>query len=254
MSYYHHPDVGGLKVIADNWWRERRLIPYQSFRTNTPHDARALARLVSTSCWAVQDPYSETVRRFCKGYRKAQALDLRRMRDSEIEKVLGFLFGDIDDLFFFSMLNSKPDGLHHLTSFEVTDKGFEGSKGVCTWEDGKRPVITIWRAGEHRTHRTFEQLLHTFIHESVHVFLGLFSDNRHPRHQEWLTIESYHGEMFWVLLGFIMGRVKVITKSERWQKEVDDRNRDRLAMVRAWDKHESWGTPEKTLMGGVLKP
>ncbi|KAI1746697.1 hypothetical protein F4782DRAFT_536178 [Xylaria castorea] len=257
MPYYLHPDVKSLKVIADNWWHEPELNSRKSSRTNTPHDAQALARLVSTSSWAVQDPYSEGVARLVKWYRNAQAMDLHSMSNHQLENELQLFMADIDDLFFFSLLTRKVEGksgLNRLVSVRVMDELPKGSH--CGAYKQERPLtyIRMWRKRNSGKPWIFEHLICTLVHEMCHAYLDLFSDKRHPKHQRWVSDHQGHSEMFWVLLRFIARKIGVYTKSEQWRKELKSMEVECYDLTQTRGEPGSWGTPERTLMGGLLSP
>ncbi|KAI1163440.1 hypothetical protein F5B18DRAFT_620184 [Nemania serpens] len=256
MSYYLHPDVRTLKEIADSWRRDPGLSSRQSSRANTPHDAQALARLVSTSCWAVQDPYSTRVEAFCNYYRRAQTLDYQNMSDSQLLHELSQFLAEIDELFFFSLLSrriEKEDGVSEFVQLKIM-KTSEHLRGFFEFARGREATIKIWRRDSHGRAIAFEPLLYTLVHESVHAYLDIFSDIRHPKYEEWVTNYNGHGEMFWVLLRFISERIRVFTKSERWRKEMERGELDCVQITKIRGQAGFWGTPERTLMGGVLGP
>ncbi|KAI0487702.1 hypothetical protein F4859DRAFT_465967 [Xylaria cf. heliscus] len=255
MSYYIHPDVKTLKVIADNWWHEPKLNSRKSSRTNTPHDARALARLVSTSSWAVQDPYSEGVAKFIKWYRKAQATDLQGMSDSALEDELWKFMADVDDLFFFSLLTRKVEGQsgrNGLVEVRVVEGLPNGSYCGAYRQEATAAVIRMWRDDNKGKPRRFEHLIYTLVHEMCHAYLDLFSDRRHRKYQEWVSDYQGHGEMFWVLLRFVAGKIGVYTQSDRWHKELEGMESECYELTKTSGDPGSWGTPERILMGSVL--
>ncbi|KAI3341747.1 hypothetical protein F4824DRAFT_486248 [Ustulina deusta] len=182
-SYYLPPDVITLYAIADNWRYDPNLNSHESSRTNTPHDAQSLTRLVSNSCVAAQDPFSEIVEQFVNWYRKFQKKNLNEMGALELEDELWRLLADIDDLFFFfSTLTRKV-----------------------------RRAIGVAETHGNRWH--FEHLLYILVHEMCHAYLEIFSDQWHPKHSEWVDDFKGHGEMFWVLLRFVSEKIEMFTQS-----------------------------------------
>ncbi|KAI1744789.1 hypothetical protein F4680DRAFT_444062 [Xylaria scruposa] len=257
MSYYQHPHVRTLKVIADNWWREPTLNSTKSSRTDAPHDAKALARLVSTSSWAVQDPYSEGVARFLKWYRKTQTIDLQTLSNIQLEKELCKFMFDIDELFFFSLLTRKIEKKSELDRFvrlRITGELPNGSYCGSYSLEETSPYIRMHRVNQQGEPRPFEHMLYTLVHEMCHAFLDLFSDKRHSRHREFVIDYRGHGEMFWVLLRFVSRKLGAYTRSERWQKELEWMELECLELTQSRGEPGSWGTPEKILMGGVWAP
>ncbi|KAI0858857.1 hypothetical protein F4860DRAFT_516507 [Xylaria cubensis] len=254
---YQHPDVKTLKAIADNWLREPTLNSRKSSRTEAPHDAKALTRLVSTSSWAIQDPYSEDVARFLSCYRKTQTIDLQTMSDIQLEKELWKFMIDIDALFFFSLLTRKVEkesGLEGFVRLRVLGELPNGPHCGFYRLEPTSPYIRIHRNnGKGKPHR-FEHLLHSLVHEMCHAFFSLFSDQRHRRHREFVNENGGHGEMFWVLLRFISRKLGAYTRSERWQEESGWMDMECLEITQTSGEPGSWGTPEKILMGGVLAP
>ncbi|KAI1145934.1 hypothetical protein F4825DRAFT_456974 [Nemania diffusa] len=180
MEYYEHPHVKTLKAIAENWFFEPDLSSRQSSRTDTPHDARAITRLVSTASWAVQDPYSDTVAQFVKRYRKAQEMKLEKMRNGEIVELFAKFQKDIDKLFFFTQLTREVETYEGskvtLVRLRVTDKLPEGP-WAGTFSRGKDGhLISIFRysdKGKHLGHDPFEHMLHTLLHEMCHAYLTI---------------------------------------------------------------------------------
>ncbi|KAI0117979.1 hypothetical protein GGR51DRAFT_555261 [Nemania sp. FL0031] len=255
MSYYIHPDVETLKFIADNWTRDQKVNSSNSTSTSAPHDAQALARLVSNASWAVQDPYSEGISRFVKWYRKAQEWNVRGMSDAKLEDELQKFEIDIDEIFFFSLLTRKTPGLDRLVRVKVIDELVKGRNIPGAYKpDPKSPTIIISRYSNTGNSRRVEQLIHSLVHEMCHAFLGIFSDTRNRKHQAWVADFDRHGEMFWVLHRFIMGKIAMYTKSERWKKELNDMEIECYDMTKRRGEPGSWGTPERILMGGVLPP
>ncbi|KAI0965520.1 hypothetical protein F4678DRAFT_467382 [Xylaria arbuscula] len=258
MSQYIHPDVKTLKVIADNWRRQPDLNSSDSPRTNTPHDARTLTRLVSTSSLAVLDPYSERVEVFVQWYHRAQSMDLRAMSDEELEVELTKISGDIDDMFFFSLLRrtvDKPAGQGSLLSVQapllivqvMPGASTEGYKAYFRMDD-LSPIIRIWRLSRNGDLWHFETLLSTLLHEMCHAYLELFSDTRHPRHEGWINVFSGHGEMFWVLQRFVSRKIGAYTKSDAWQEVLERGEAECSYHTETRGQPGTWGTPEKTVM------
>ncbi|KAI3339491.1 hypothetical protein F4824DRAFT_498181 [Ustulina deusta] len=202
MSNYVHPDVKTLEAIADNWWKDPTLNSRKSSRTNTPHDAQAITRLVSTSSLAVQDPYSDRVRRFVEWYRHDQKIDLKSMSTAKLEETLQKYQADIDHMFFLSLLTRKvegPSGLNRLVRLIVMDGTHEDKLSGKYKREETSPTIRMWRINSSKgEQRPFDQLLYTLLHEMCHAYLELFSDVRHPKDKEWLTDFEGHGEMFWL--------------------------------------------------------
>ncbi|KAJ8125677.1 hypothetical protein O1611_g7963 [Lasiodiplodia mahajangana] len=254
MSYYIHPHVKTLKFIADNWERDRHLNSSDSSSTNTPHDAQALARLVSNASWAVQDPYSEAVAHFVKWYRKAQEIDLKSMKTAKLEDELKNFQADIDDMFFFSLLTRKPPGAERRFVPLIVNDDKTNKEGLCGRFEStpKAQSITLWRYDSKGKAWHIEHLIHALVHEMCHAYLAIFSDRRHRKHDRWYKDFDGHGEMFWVLVRFISGKILSYTNSDRWRTELG-REEDRCyAMTGKKCEPGSWGSPERILMGGDL--
>ncbi|KAI0902818.1 hypothetical protein F4823DRAFT_637850 [Ustulina deusta] len=257
MSKYVHPDVKTLRAIADNWWKDPTLNSRKSSRTNTPHDAQAITRLVSTSSLAVQDPYSDWVKEFVGWYRYDQKIDLKSMSTAQLEEKLQKYQLDIDYMFFLSLLTRKvegPSGSNRLVRIIVMDGIPEDRLSAKYMREETAPTIRMWRMSSKGEQQPFERLLYTLMHEMCHAYFGLFSDQRHPKHKEWLSDFRGHGEMFWVLLRFISRKVGVYTKSEEWQAQLERGEDECYQTTQTKGEAGSWGTPERTLMGGVLGP
>ncbi|KAI1305104.1 hypothetical protein F5Y03DRAFT_406648 [Xylaria venustula] len=258
MSSYVHPDVKTRNVIADNWWRERGMSSRESSRTKTPHDAQASTRLVATSSLAVQDPYSDEVVRFVKWYRRAQTTDIHGMSDDKLESELWKYLIDIDEMFFFSLLSRKveqPSGMKSLVRVRVISGSCESGWCGAYKKEGKSPTIRIWRINKRRGEPwSFEHLIYVLAHEMCHAYLDIFTDKRHPKHQEWVNKFNGHGEMFWVLLRFISRQMGSYLRSEAWRKELDAGEAECYELTNTRGEPGSWGTPERTLQGGVLGP
>ncbi|GAW23764.1 hypothetical protein ANO14919_133400 [Xylariales sp. No.14919] len=239
MSYYIHPDVKTLEEIADNWWKDPGLSS------------------LSTSSLAVQDPYSEAVTKFVKWYRKGQTMDLQSMDNSQLENELWKFLADVDDMFFFSLLSrkvEKPSGLGRLVRVRVMDGLPEDSWCGAYKREEDSPYIRIWRSRRGCEPQSFEHLVYTLVHEMCHAYLDLFNDKRHRKHQEWVYDFKGHGEMFWVLLRFISRKIGMYTNSTNWRKELDGGEAECYSVTKTSGVPGSWGTPERTLMGGILGP
>ncbi len=180
------------------------------------------------------------------------------MSTAKLEETLQKYQADIDHMFFLSLLTRKvegPSGLNRLVRLIVMDGTHEDKLSGKYKREETSPTIRMWRINSSKgEQRPFDQLLYTLLHEMCHAYLELFSDVRHPKDKEWLTDFEGHGEMFWVLLRFVSRKIGAYTKSEQWQAQLDRGETECYNTTKKRGEPGSWGTPERTLMGGVLGP
>ncbi|KAI1109784.1 hypothetical protein F5Y14DRAFT_466304 [Nemania sp. NC0429] len=254
-AYYLHPDVKTLKAIADARWTEPDLRSRRSPRTDTPHDALAITRLVANSCWAVQNPYSTRVKEFIVWFGGTRGLRAGQMSRGELEEKLGQLLHHVDDLFFFSLLSrqvvTESGRRIPLAGLRVVDRLGEDMLGLYVWPTKSDNIRVARKLGAGVPNPTFEDMMVTVVHESCHAYLTLFSDPRHRRHKAWILDFGNHGEMFWVLYRFVSEKILHFTNSSRWRRELLNAD-DCEDMTKTRGKAGDWGTPERHLMGGVL--
>ncbi|KAK5626633.1 hypothetical protein RRF57_002348 [Xylaria bambusicola] len=177
-------------------------------------------------------------------------MDNEKLRD-ELQNYLG----DIDDLFFFSLLTRKvkgKSGMQKLVLISVTSE--LPKRDYCGTYKMRDigPSIRIHRYTHEDKHQYFERFLSTLVHESCHAYLDIFCDKRHSKHQEWVCDYDGHRKMFWVLFRFIMQKIKAYTKPEAWGNQVKDMESECFSITKRKSQPGEWGTPECTLMGGFL--
>ncbi|KAI0423488.1 hypothetical protein F5Y09DRAFT_356136 [Xylaria sp. FL1042] len=259
-----NPNVKTLEVIADNWWNDPTLVSRESSRTKTPHDPLALTQLVATRSSVVQDPHGEAVKKFMEWLRHGQKMDLESMSASDIlhELKKGMIY--IDNLFFFSLLSRKvklQTEVSRLVRLEFTD-GTPAMRANGDYlrarysKDDESPFIEIWRYDALGNPYSFGIFVYILMHEMCHAFFSIFGDRRHPNCRQWIDDYQGHGEMFWVLHRFMMGKIEGYLEAEHidpklWREGMEEMDRS-CHMVTGHDgKPDGWGTPERMLKGGI---
>ncbi|KAI3331107.1 hypothetical protein F4824DRAFT_514801 [Ustulina deusta] len=213
----HLAEVRALYAIADNIHSGSRP------RTNIPHDADALRRLVVHESLAVRNPRSGEVTEFVDCYRLLQGLGENPLDNIRLihDLIRGFMF-HIDNIFFFNTLTRRVGGPTRPRSLVALHTSEDpNTKKYGTYDRADRTITVMlsrYRSGLYHRHH-IERVLFSVVHEMTHAFLEIFSDDRHPRHAEWVDADNGHGKMFCELLGFIGDIVSQLTQSRKWQEE-----------------------------------
>ncbi|KAI0815635.1 hypothetical protein GGR55DRAFT_629604 [Xylaria sp. FL0064] len=210
MVSHADQEIETLKTIADSYpreWLERRNI--HKCTHATPHDAGFIFSLVMTNSHAVVEPESKKVSHFISKCTEFNTYDLEAVGHSKIERMLLECFWRLDELFFFGLFVRK---LHdpvtnlpsHLVTLNCVKSPAKECNGLFLWGRFKAEgTITIWPSGANGP-RKFAFLLVTLIHEMIHAWFGIFSDNSHPHHEEWVAKDGKHGELFKGMLKFCL--------------------------------------------------
>ncbi|KAI1126284.1 hypothetical protein F5Y10DRAFT_267291 [Nemania abortiva] len=169
MWYYKHSNVKTLEVIGENWYKEPGLNSRESSRTKTLHDAQSLVRLVSTSSWAIQDPFSEEVANFVRKYHAFEKIYARKIENTG-------LVGNTHPKNW-TIGQDQTRALHSPRP----DSKYPGTMGHYTSND---TTIRIFRYADLSSSKSPQALIHTLAQEMCHVYLDVFSDRQHPRHDE----------------------------------------------------------------------
>ncbi|KAI0542891.1 hypothetical protein GGR58DRAFT_519170 [Xylaria digitata] len=219
----HLPQVQTLYAIADNVYLEPGLHSSESHRTNAPHDALSLVRLVQTSSLVAENPSSPQVTKFADYYRICQWWDLDIEKNhSQLNDRLWELMCLVDEIFFFNTITrvvQGPEGPRSLVSLRITEK--DEKKRVAEY-DMEDHFITLWLGGNRKgpwERYNFEHILHSLVHELCHAFLENFSDSSHPSHEMFVDINDGHGIQFWQLLKYVLENILKITGSREWEAE-----------------------------------
>ncbi|KAI1422211.1 hypothetical protein F5Y12DRAFT_717618 [Xylaria sp. FL1777] len=216
MSRSH--EVQALYKIADNI--NSRSAP----RISISHDAKSLFKLIKKSSLAVRNPHSNERRMLVDCYRRCQDLGVDPIlnRDLICDGIYEFMIR-IDDLFFFSTLTrevSGSKGRRDLVNLRISKT--PNSKLYGQFDHDSRR-IKIWLGGYDEAGRyepfPIERVLFTVAHEMTHGFLFCFSDQSHPRHDEWVEEDQGHGKMFCEIIDFIGEIITEFTNSPLWQRE-----------------------------------
>ncbi|KAJ8121902.1 hypothetical protein ONZ43_g1761 [Nemania bipapillata] len=186
-----------------------------------------------TSSLIAREPSSARIKRFLERYRTHEAVDMNNVDYNDIEAILYEYFQRIDEMFFFKLLTreiqgvSKPRKLVAIKTHEVPDANILGLF------DQNHDRIEIW-LNRLRTFETYplEHFICVLAHEMVHAYIGIFADERHDMHDEWVNDHCGHGTMFWKLLGYILDRLFELTGSERVWEQICEEESARRAFSR----------------------
>ncbi|KAI1351154.1 hypothetical protein F5Y01DRAFT_325515 [Xylaria sp. FL0043] len=203
-------EIETLKTIADNYprdWLEQRNL--HKCKHATAHDAWSIFTLVTTNSRAVLEPESKKVKNFISKCVEYNTYDLEAVGHSKVERMLLECFWRLDELFFFGLFTRKihdpvTNFPSHLVTLTCIKSPAKECNGLFLWGRFKAEGnITIWPSCA-RGIRKFNFLLSTLIHEMIHAWFGIFSDNSHPYHGEWVAKNGKHGELFESMLKFCL--------------------------------------------------
>ncbi|KAI1423058.1 hypothetical protein F5Y12DRAFT_716697 [Xylaria sp. FL1777] len=195
-------EIKTLREIADNYPNEwyKKIKPEHTY--DTPHDAESITNLVETSCLAVREPSSPRIQYFVSRCALFSTYDLNAIGFSKLELILSEVFWRLDELFFFGMLTRRvysriDHWMQNLVVLKVLRKHNPKFRGAFSGEGTIKlvPNADGWPY--------FEELLFVIVHEMTHAWLEIFSDIKHPKHEELVSKNFGHGAKFIELICFI---------------------------------------------------
>ncbi|KAI0423778.1 hypothetical protein F5Y09DRAFT_354617 [Xylaria sp. FL1042] len=193
-----------------------------SKRPDATIDAKSLFSLVKHEAAAFQDPNSKQVKKLLDCFHRCRELAAKDPGSSRMKDLLWEWLTRVDECFFFKTLTREIKTKHTRKNGIVTlkikkDADPDNRRGCFA---AMARVITIWLKGLDTQGNFFpiESVLHSIMHESTHAFLWFFEDMDHPKHEERVRADAFHGPLFCEFVRVITNRVSDLTKSRQWKE------------------------------------